>query len=742
MIPVIKKGRGLSGAFRYVMGQGKGRGNDWQPGQKSRVLWISGQGFGFDVETREDAELARRMMEFMAANQTSPTKRCEKDVLHMSLSWHADELPTREQMEQAARDALKAIGMEKACAVFAAHDDTRYAHLHIVASRINPETGRTFADRDDFKNISEWSLQYELQSGVIRCPLRQRIDPRDHEKVLEIITADRSTFTRRELERFINKSIVSRLEVRKLADGILARDEVIGLRESAEAPVSRYTTRQVLAAEQELARDARELHGRTSHGVTEHVRENIIDRYSHLDREQRLAFAHATGTEGLTVIAGEAGTGKSATVEAIREAYLDAGYRVRGLAWTNSVVQDMKKDGFVEAATIASEMKRLEVGLTRWNDRTVIIVDEAAMLATKNMAQLTARAREAGAKLILVGDDRQLSSIERGGMFSALRQELGSAELHQVRRVSDADQRHAFNRMHAGDFAQALEIFERQGAIQWTKTQDAAREALVAKYAGDTAKEPDKTRFVFAYTNADVDSLNRDIRAWRRERGELGEGHILQTRDGPQEFSTGDRIQFTGNAKRKSARDLGFTNGTVGTIRKIDGVRVTVELDGKKHGKPRLVEFTVGDNVEAGQFNTFRHGYAGTIYKGQGKTLDQSYLLHSNHWRRAASYVALTRHRENTSVFVARETAPDINQLAQQMARIEDRRAASQFHYEDRPGREYSGAEIGNTGRGREQQEAERQARRARLEQALQQPHRPEPEAARNGPKRDPGLER
>jgi len=178
----------------------------------------------------------------------------------------------------------------------------------------------------------------------------------------------------------------------------------------------------------------------------------------------------------------------------------------------------------------------------------------------------------------------------------------------------------------------------------------------------------------------------------------------------------------------------------VGTIREIDGVRVTAELDGKKHGKPRLVSFTVGDNVEAGQFNTFHHGYAGTIYKGQGKTLDQSYLLHSTHWRQAASYVALTRHRENASVFVARETASDLNQLAQQMARIDDRRAASQFHYEGRGGREISGPESGNTG-GREQQEAARQARLARLDEALK-PHRPEPQVMRNDRKRDPGLER
>ena len=79
-------------------------------------------------------------------------------------------------------------------------------------------------------------------------------------------------------------------------------------------------------------------------------------------------------------------------------------------------------------------------------------------------------------------------------------------------------------------------------------------------------------------------------------------------------------------------------------------------------------------------FRQFRHGYAGTIYKGQGRTLDQTYLYHSEHWRSAASYVALTRHRDKAELFVATNTARDVTQLARQMARVDERRAASQFY--------------------------------------------------------------
>jgi relaxase-like protein len=146
-------------------------------------------------------------------------------------------------MEAAAREALKALGMENARALFVAHNDTEHAHLHVVASRINPETGRAFSDTNDWIKINGWALEYERQSGVIRCQRRETVDPRDPEKVLEALTADRSTFARSDLERLLGRAIISRVERREMADTILARPEIIGLRETADAPVTRVTPR-------------------------------------------------------------------------------------------------------------------------------------------------------------------------------------------------------------------------------------------------------------------------------------------------------------------------------------------------------------------------------------------------------------------------------------------------------------------------------------------------------------------
>jgi ribosomal protein L21E len=336
----------------------------------------------------------------------------------------------------------------------------------------------------------------------------------------------------------------------------------------------------------------------------------------------------------------------------------------------------MKRDGFDQASTLAAALMRQNGGRDPWNRRTVLILDEAAMVSTKHLATLLAKADSAGAKVILAGDEKQLASIERGGMFSVLKEQHGAAELHTVRRVKESDQQQAFNAMHRGDFRAALDVFDKRGAIRWNKTPEDSKAALVAQWAEDSASDPGKSRFVFAYTNAEVNELNQQIRAVRRVRGDLGDDHVLPTRDGPQSFATGDRIQFTANAATAARRNAGLFNGAAGIVRKIDGNRMTVALDTAKGAPPREIDFAIGPDSKAGEFDAIRHGYAGTIYKGQGKTLDQTYLLHSDSWRSTSSYVALSRHRETVTLFAAEKAAPWV-MAAGGVAGLDDTQRAS-----------------------------------------------------------------
>jgi Ti-type conjugative transfer relaxase TraA len=685
MIPRCRIGKGVTGAVRYILGEGRhpetGELKKIGPDQISRVEWFTGFNFPYPVVSRDDAELARQLMEFAALNQASRTKRCEKDCVHLALGWHRAEQPSREEMEAAAREALKAIGMENAMALVSAHNDEDYSHVHIVASKINPDTGRAYDLRGNYLKLSRWAEQYERDhnNGIV-CTrreeanrLRDAIEERDAAAVLALMTEQRSTFAARDLERTLFKQIKSEFARAQFAEQVLNHPDAVRLTDAENAAKTRYTSRQVLEAEEHVLRAASGLHCSQAHLVGEGFLKFILSGhgYDGISREQVDAVRHATGPEGLSVIDGQAGTGKTDyPVAAIRQIYEAKGYRVVGLAPTNNVALSLQQQGFTRARTIHSELFSLNNQLTQWDNRTVVIVDEAAMVDTRNMALLANYAHSAGAKLILVGDDRQLSSIERGGMFGALKDRYGAAVLSEVRRQHKIDERRASEMMAEGNFHNALEIYDAKHAIHWTRTQPEARAALVKMWAFDSANDPAKTRFVFAYTNDDVDTLNRAIRSIRKERGELEwEDHTLQTRHGRADFSAHDRIQFTGTDKAK-----GLINSQAGTVQSIDGSKITVVLDGRTK---RTVEF------DAAEFKDFRHGYAGTIYKAQGQTLDQTYLYHSEHWRSAPSYVALTRHRDKAELFVARNTAADLKQLARQMARVDDRRAASSFRRAD-----------------------------------------------------------
>ena len=404
--------------------------------------------------------------------------------------------------------------------------------------------------------------------------------------------------------------------------------------------------------------------------------------------EQAEALRQLTEAKGLGILWGEAGTGKSHTLKATRAVYEAEGKTVIGLAWTNDVAQQMRGDGFKNANTIASEFIALEKGRTSWNRDTVLVVDEAAMISTENLGRLASAARSAGAKLILAGDDAQLASIERGGTFETLRQKHGAAILSDVQRVSSPKEQAAWGEMHGGDFRPALEIADKAGHIHWSTRQSDTLKNMAARYTDDLASAPDKKRFMFAYTNADVATLNAHARGLHKERGDLGEDHALKTATGEQPFATGDRIQFTGNGRTQAEKKAGLVNGRVGTIAALEigeGGRcyVTVDLDARSGEKPQQVSFIVGEDAKAGEFDKFKHGYAGTIYRGQGRTLDEVYVAHTDQWRKSASYVALTRHREAVHIFASRETVKDLDAMAAGMARADNKRAASAYYFDE-----------------------------------------------------------
>ena len=498
---------------------------------------------------------------------------------------------------------------------------------------------------------------HEAAERAENTRIANEIAARDPERILEVLTRRRATFTELDIERHLRKHVPDAMERAQIRMEVLARPEVVALHDrKSGAFANRYTTetvrheeREVMSAATKIATERRAISGWRAREVAEEMT---------LDEEQRTAFARATGTDGFVVIEGLAGTGKSHSLTAIREAHERAGWRVLGLAPTNTAAEGLRRSGFGNGSTVHLELfwqENAKPGRTMpWDRRTVVIVDEAAMLDTRTYARLMRRAAETGAKVILAGDDRQLSSVERGGMFTALKERHGSVVISKVRRQEADWQRDASEDFAEGRVAEGLRAYAEHGHVHWSGTIDESRVRLISDWDQDSRENPSVNRFVYAGTNAEVNELNRQLRAIRVQRGEVAEELEADTVRGKLTLGTGDRIQFHGNA-----RAAGIYNGSLATIKEIRGTEVEAETD-----TGRRVRF------DTETFREFGLGYAGTVYRGQGKTQTNVYALYDNifAWNARTAYVGLTRHKNRVELYVSRDLARDEIALSRQMA--------------------------------------------------------------------------
>src|SRR4051812_15485846 len=275
----------------------------------------------------------------------------------------------------------------------------------------------------------------------------------------------------------------------------------------------------------------------------------------------------------------------------------------------------------------------------------VLVIDEAGLVGSRQMERVLSHAAEAGAKVVLVGDPEQLQAIEAGAAFRALSERHGAAEITQVRRQHQAWQREATKELATERTAAALERYERAGMVHAHASKDEAKAALVEGWDVARRAEPERSQVMLAYTRVDVRALNELARARMQAAGDLGVERTVMTEQGDRQFAPGDRVMFLRNE-----RSLGVKNGTLGTLERLEGPSLTVRLDGADR---RAVSFDLKDYADVD------HGYAATIHKAQGVTVDRAHVLASSFMDRHAAYVGLTRHREGVELHWAREDLRD-----------------------------------------------------------------------------------
>jgi Ti-type conjugative transfer relaxase TraA len=476
---------------------------------------------------------------------------------------------------------------------------------------------------------------------------------------LDAITRQQSTFTDHDLARFVHRHTDDADQFAQAMSAVKTSPELVALGKDG-AGRERFSTRDMLATEQRLERSAGHIVARSSHGVAPSSLERAIGagegRGLRLGDEQRGALERITGREDLALVVGYAGTGKSTMLGVAREAWEAEGYQVRGAALSGIAAESLEAGSGIGSRTIAS----LEHGWAQGRDvltaRDVLVIDEAGMIGSRQMERVLSAADAAGAKVVLVGDAEQLQAIEAGAAFRALTERHGAAEITEIRRQREGWQREATRELATGRTGAALDRYEAAGMVMGGhETREAARGALVDGWDAVRKARPEASQVMLAHTRADVAELNQLARGRMRDAGALGEDQVVQTERGQRTFAPGDRVMFLRNE-----RSMGVKNGSLGTLERIDGAALTVRLDGAER---REVRFDLKDYAQ------IDHGYASTIHKSQGVTVDHGHLLASDGLDRHAAYVGMSRHRETLAVHYGADDFKDRDQLTRTLGR-------------------------------------------------------------------------
>jgi len=462
----------------------------------------------------------------------------------------------------------------------------------------------------------------------------------------------------------------------------------------------RFTTREMLDTEQRMERAAGALADRDGHHVLQAAGWRAAKAAEQngvtLEEEQRAAFRHVTSGPDLSLVVGYAGSGKSTMLGVARAAWEAEGYQVRGLALSGIAAEGLEKGAGIASRTIASLEYAWKAERDQLTSNDVLVIDEAGMIGSRQMERVLSAAGKAGAKVVLIGDPEQLQAIEAGAAFRALADRHGAAEITTVRRQHEAWQRDATRELATGRTEQALERYAAAGMMLASGTRAEARASLVAGWAearlADAARRepPEESRIILAYTRDDVRDLNELARAQLRASGELRTpDQVVQTERGARAFAAGDRIMFQRNERGLGGDGRGrdgvaVKNGTLGTVLEVasSGERLTVRLDGPggpgrpEKGSGREVTFYTRDYAH------IDHGYAATVHKAQGVTVDRAYVLATPHMDRHAAYVGLTRHRDGVELHYAREDFADQARLARVLSR--ERAKDTSLDYPDR----------------------------------------------------------
>lgn len=479
------------------------------------------------------------------------------------------------------------------------------------------------------------------------------------DEIRALLTQQQSAFTERDIIRRIAEAGVGvggmdADAVESTARWLLDSDPEF-IRLGVDRGYVHYTTREMLEIERQADDVAWRMDAARTHAVDPAAVESAIASRT-LSPDQLESLHILTSSKQLAIAQGEAGTGKTYLLNAAREVWEASGYRVLGASVLGKAAEGLETDAGIKSQTVHSLLANLDAGKAELDDKTVLVIDEAGLLSTRQTAALMQHCESVGAKFVPVGDMMQTQSVEASGLFARHVSRFEVAFLDNIIRQKDALDRAMVKQFSKGEANTALEYLDTNGRLH----VDADREALMQSMTKDwlAARDPERPgeALMLAGTRAEVAHLNAMARASLRASGALpAQEHAF----GEKAFSLGDRVLFGQNDKV-----LRVKNGNLGTVIDARDGELTVQLDAGRRVTVRDAEY---DHID--------YGYAMTVHKTQGITVDRSFvLLNEMMSNREWIYVAASRHRHDMQMYSDRpkdELAMPLSKSGAKIAAVE-----------------------------------------------------------------------
>jgi conjugative relaxase-like TrwC/TraI family protein len=412
-----------------------------------------------------------------------------------------------------------------------------------------------------------------------------------------------------------------------------------------------FTTQTIIDNEQAMITGAKHLRNQNKFMIDNHVINRAISAKSFtLSEEQQEAVFSACQNNAFDIIQGSAGAGKSALMGCVGNAYMHAGYKVIGCAIAKSAANNLAEEANIETCTIAKLLKDKSLA-----ENSILIVDEAGQVSTKDLRKLINLVEKKNSKLILVGEDKQLDAIEHGGALKYLSQPeiLGTSRVETIMRQREEWARQAVADFRDGKSEQALKVLNEKGLLNFGDDAEQTKNLLIEKWNNYRIINPDKKSLLLAQRWQDVTELNDQVRSILQVEGRIDNKELsikcsVSSKTFTNKFAIGERIRFTKNDYSKS-----LSNGDLGII-----VDIQAKIDGSHNFKVKL------DNGNRVIINTDEYcnddgdlymtqAYAMTVYSSQGLTIDGDvFVYYTSGMDRANTYVACSRQKDNSHIFV------------------------------------------------------------------------------------------